>query len=505
MKKLYLSLFLLPALSMQAWNYDFPTVEDPATYVGKFSPVAAPVAISPNGIVYQTGLYDQMTMIGDDILENIATSAYITAIDTVTRSPKWSVGIQGAAHITQILPDEMGENFYVAGTFADDIIMGSTDYNVWPSTGTAESHEQVNAFVAKYSKDGVLLGAIPIVPVNNPKYQFTESDLSVTPTALALYNGKLYLSISYKGGYNVMNHERYGTIQAAQGIYNSLCAAVLTFPVQNFFTVERALEVQGDQASCNAGLGPNSICLTASESGVDVGIFTTGTVSVNFATWNKTNEESFTYNGEDEAGCLLVKLTEDSHAVTQLPAVGTRDYAYTYTRNVIRTMQRIGNKLYIAGNIATALPFDGTIVPDLWTDQFAVCLDAETYKTKWAAITGAMRDDMPTMEAKYRETVAAAQAGNDYIVVGSTNFSVDKQGQIADYSSEYCLGVSSFKTTLVLTTKTDTGSQLTISAFAPATDDDDPDPTPDNPCDIDGDGKLTVSDITELINIYLLQ
>lgn len=500
MKKLFLSLFLLPALCAQAWTYDFPTVEDPMTYVGKYAPVSAPSVVSPDGTIYQTGLYDQMVMIGDDLLENIATSAYITAIDTMTRAPKWSVGIQGAAHITQIISDEMGDFIYIAGTFADDIMVGSTDGNLWPFTGTTESHEQVNVFVAKYSKDGELFGAVLIVPIKNPKYQFTDNDLSITPTALALYNDRLYLSMSYKGGYKVMNNEQYGTIQTAQGIYNSLCGAVLSFSTQNIVTVDRVLEVQGDQKSSNAGLGPNSICLTSSEKGVEVGIFTTGTVSLNFATWNKTDEESYTYNGEEEAGCLLVKLTSDTHAVKQLPAVGTRDYAYTYTRNVIKSMQRVGDKLYLSGNIATALPFDGTVVPDLWTDQFAACLDAETYKTKWATITGALRDDMPNMNAKYREVVDAALAGNDYIVVGTTNFSVSNKGVASDYSSDYCLGVSAAGTTLALTTKTDTGSQLAVSSFAPADDDD---PVEDNPYDIDGDGIISISDITELINIYL--
>ncbi|MBQ9362335.1 MAG: hypothetical protein IJT97_02830 [Bacteroidaceae bacterium] len=498
MKKLFLSLLLLPALCAQAWEYDFPTLEDPTAYVDQFAPIAVPSVISPDGTIYQTGLYDQMVMIGDDLLENIATSAYITAIDTVTRAPKWSVGIQGAAHITQIVTDATGEYIYVAGTFADDILIGSTDGSIWPSTGTAESHKLVNAFVAKYSKDGILFSVLPILPVNNPRYQFTESDLSVTPTALALYGDQLYLSINYKGGYSVLNNRQYGTIQSAQGIYNSPCAAVLSLSTSNLFDVVRLLDVQADQKSCNAGLGLNSICLTASENGVDVGLFTTGTVSLNFASWNLEEAESYSYQGEDEAGCLMVRWTDGTHTVKQLPAVGTRDYAYTYTRNFIRSMQRVGSKLYIAGNIATALPFQGTLVPDLWTDQFAVCLDAETYQTKWATITGALRDDMPSVEAKYRETIAATLAGNNYIVVGTTNFSVDNHGKSSDYSSDYCLGVSAANTTLALTTKTATGSQLTVSSFTPADDDD-----PVNPYDVDGDGKLTVSDITELINIYL--
>ena len=127
MKKLLLSLLFLPALCAQAWNYDFPTLEDATTYNApntgnQYAPVAAPSAISPDGTIYQTGLYDQYVSIEDDFLENIATSAFLSAVDATTQKPRWTVGIKGSAHIRQVITDATGEHpeFAIKGGFTEN-------------------------------------------------------------------------------------------------------------------------------------------------------------------------------------------------------------------------------------------------------------------------------------------------------------------------------------------------------------------------------------------------
>ena len=494
MKTLILSLFLVPALAAQAWTYDFPTLEDATAYADNYAPVLAPSAVSPDGTVSQAGLYDQMAMIGEDILENIATSAFITAMDTFAQAPKWSVGIQGASRITQIITDATGENIYACGTFADDIIIGSTDFNTQTLTGTAESHNRVNAFVAKYSKAGVLQSVLPIIPQKNARYGSYESDLTVTPTSLALLGGKLYIGLTYMGGFIAGSVTQYGTVKSSFGYWDSLCGTVLTWDGAS--EVSQVLDVRSSDAVSTTGLCPQSLCLTASNQALYVGIFTSGT---NTLTVNgQSGSYSFAYedDGDVEYGALMVKMDASGYTVKQFNAALTDRY---YKNNIIKSMQLRGNALYLSGCISTPLPFNDSLVPDLWSDQFAVCLDTGTYATKWAYITGAKRDDMPNTNAKYRQSVAATLAGTDYIVIGSVNFMADKNGQVADYSTDYCLGISAGTSTLALTAKTDQGSRLTVSRFTPVTDD-----TPSvNPYDIDGDGIVTVSDITALINLYL--
>ena len=496
MKQIFLSLLLLPALTVQAWTFDFPTLSDPSAYVGNYAPVAAPSAVSPDGTIYQSGLYDQMTMIGDDILENIATSTFLTAIDTTSQSPKWTVGIQGAARISQIVTDASGQDIYVAGVFADDIILGSTDLNTQTLTGTADSHNQVNAFVARYSKAGVLQGVLPIIPQKNARYGNYESDLTVTPTALALYGGRLYVGLTYMGGYTAASVTKYGTVKSSFGYWDSLCGAVITWDGNG--TVEEVLDVRSQDAVSTTGLCPQSLCLTASADAVYVGIFAGGTNTLTVQ--GQTSTHSFAYEEEGDVvyGALLVKLNDAGCSVKQFDCAASGRY---YKNNIIKAMQVRGSRLYLAGCISTPLPFSDTLVPDLWSDQFAACLDTNTYATHWAYITGAKRDDMPDTNSKYRQATAATLAGNDYAVVGSANFKADKDGTVADFSQDYCIGVSAGTSTLALTTRTEQGSRLTVSHFTPA-DDEPPTPAP-NPYDVDGDGQVTVGDITALIDIYL--
>ena len=158
----------------QAWNFDFATLTDITEYDDKYAPNPTPSAIGADGTIYQTGLYDDMVIIGDYILENIATSAYIAAIDPTTQTAKWAVGLRGAAHITQIVAD--GSYIYVSGTFADDVIFGSMDMEEKTVTGTEWSHELVNAFVAKYSTEGNLVDVLPILPVLDDPETFEDKE-----------------------------------------------------------------------------------------------------------------------------------------------------------------------------------------------------------------------------------------------------------------------------------------------------------------------------------------
>ena len=90
-------------LSACAWTFDFETLTSISEYEGKYAPVSTPSAFGADGVVYQTGLYDGLVMIGDDMLENVATSAYIAAVSPGLPSAfaKWAVGIKGAAKISR--------------------------------------------------------------------------------------------------------------------------------------------------------------------------------------------------------------------------------------------------------------------------------------------------------------------------------------------------------------------------------------------------------------------
>lgn len=463
---LFIGTMLLSSLSASAWTFDFETLtggpESIKEYEGKYAPVSTPSAFGANGVVYQTGLYDDIIMIGDDLLENVATSAYIAAISPGLPSAfaKWAVGIKGAAKISQIVVD--GDYIYVAGTFADDIVFGSKGDTEESYSGVEESHDMVNAFIAKYSTDGVLQAAMPIYPHANTKYpdRYTEgSDMMVNPTALVVQGDKVYLSFTFKGGYKAGSVDVSGNLFSGEGlVYDALCLGVIAWDGSN---VEHVLTFKGSQEVVSSNYGPLSIGMTSDGRGLHVGIFAanSNTLTVGETSTNCVFDE-------DIYGAVMVRIAEGVTTKQFTPASSGR----FYISNIIKKMFVNDGKLYIVGSVATPVPFDDTAVPDLWTDQFAACLDANTYDVKWAAITGAKRDDMPNMDAKYRETTDAAIYLGNVIVAGSTNFAVDAEGNVlpAVVPDDYCLAVNSDGTVIAETRKIANGSQLYV--FNPLVD-----------------------------------
>ena len=447
-------------LSASAWTFDFPTLtageSSIKSYEGNYAPVSTPVAFGPDGTVYQTGLYDDLVMIGDDLLENVATSAYIAAVSPGLPSAfaKWAVGIKGAAKISQILVD--GDDIYVAGTYADDVVFGSKGETEESYSGVEESHDMVNAFVAKYNTSGVLQAVLPIYPHANSKYsdRYTDgSDMMVNPTALVVQGGKVYVSFTFRGGYKAGSIDVDGNLFAGDGlVYDALCLGVIAWDGTD---VENVLTFKGDKDVVTSNYGPFSIGMTTDAKGLHVCITAANTNTLTVGDVATT----YTFD-KDVYGALLVCISDDVTVKPFTPASTER----LYVSDIIKKMFVENGKLYISGNVSTPLPFDDTLVPDLWSDQFVACLDASTYDVEWAAITGAKRDDMPNMNAKYRETTDAIIYLGNVIVAGSTNFAVSPEGVLlpAVADEDYCLGLSTDGTLLAETRKIANGSQLSV-------------------------------------------
>lgn len=471
-----LNLALFVCALAQAWNFDFGTLTDITEYEDKYAPKPTPSAIGTDGTIYQTGLYDDMVMIGDYILENIATSAYIAAIDPTTQTAKWAVGLRGAAHITQILAD--GSNIYVSGTFADEVIVGSMDMNEKTITGTDQSHDHVNTFVAKYTTDGNLVEVLSILPVLKDPETYEDKDLSVIPTALAMRGSKLYMSFTYKGGYKVGTHTIYGTVQNTQGKTTCLCLGVMELPMDNLKNAVKVLDVRGSSITCNAGHGPWSVCLTTTENSVEIATFISGSNSFDFAGWTGTDKKTYSYKysaTDDEIGMVFVRLNDAGHTEFQSGA-GDAEWALSFGRDKVRNMTVSGTELYISGNLATELPLYPTLKSLLFTDQFAACLDLATYDVKWATTTGAKNEDFPNVDDRYRETIGSALSNGNYIIIGTTDFSCGMGGTKTDFDakavagSDYdvCLGVYANNSTLAVATKSTNGSQLAVGEPMPS-------------------------------------
>ncbi|MDO5761201.1 MAG: hypothetical protein Q4P12_00925 [Bacteroidales bacterium] len=465
MKKILLGMTLLCSIaSAQAKDYNYPTLKDATTYNGKYSPVATPVVFSPDGTtVYQTGLYDDMVMIGDDILENIATSAFISAVDNKQDKPLWTVGIKGAAHITAITATD--DAIFVAGTFADDIILGSRDFNEVSLTGTSLSHDMVNGFMAKYSSAGNLIAAKALMPQENSAYadkETYESDLSISPTAITVMGERAYVSFVYLGGYSIDDIKVDGTLKSSFGFWDNACAAVISASATDLSATETVLDMRNSAAVNENGMRPQSICLTTDGKALYVATFACGSNDITIGS-EKSNVSFFVSEEEQEYGAAIITIRDGKADIKKINAANS---SRAYVSNKINSMTIAGDELYMAGHVSTPLPFSDALVPDLWTDQFAVCLNTADMSSKWAYITNAKRDDIATSNGKYRESIGAALSGNIYSVIGATNFSCDQSALSPEHADMTCLGIATNGSMQALAEKTAEGSKLTIGAGA---------------------------------------
>lgn len=462
MKKTCISLMLMAAFaSAQATDYDFPTLEDNTTYVNKYAPVATPSCIGANGIIYQTGRYDQMVMIGNDMLENIATSAFISAINPNEATPLWTVGIQGAARITAVTSTNDG--IYVAGSFADGIILGSKDMNTSMIEGTKETHNMVNAFIAKYSLEGNLIACEGILPHSNKSFANTEAyenSINVQPTAIAVMSGKAYVSFIYEGGYDVQGISVEGNVFNAAGyVSDNACAAIISLSAADLKSATSVLDIRNTEDINTNQLGPRSIAIATDGNEIFATVFTSGD---NAIVLNQAASIISFDHTEEEAvyGAIMLAFNETNARTQKIDSTPSTRY---YHNNNVASMQVVDGKIYLTGAVADPLPFNTELVADLWTDQYAACLSATDFSTVWAAITGAKREDMKTTNEKYRESIGSAFDGEKYIAIGSYNFSCDATGTLSQYSTDYCLGISANETTTAIATKTDNGSKLSVT------------------------------------------
>lgn len=503
MKTLLTSL-VLGAASLTAsaqWTTSFETLDDPSVYKGKYAPVAAPSVYATNGNLITTGFYDRFVMMGDYALENIATSSYVCATDTTSHSTLWAVGLKGASQVTAVAAAPNG-HVIVAGVFADDVVMGSTDYAEKTLEGSTLTHDYANAFVADYTADGVLDNVYKIIPQIADKYANAggdiklSGDIAVTPTSISCTADGIFVGMTYRGGYAVDGLSIYGNILKTEaGFTLPRCCSVMKIANGS---VSEVLSFKGTGDENTSGRQPYSLCITADGNDIIAGMMTSGDNTL--IAGGETKEVNFA-QGEsgDVYGAVLVRLGEGV-SVKQFDCIGSS--RYWTADNSIKSMKVSKGKLYLSGSICTPLPFDDSLVPDLWTDQYAACLDATTFETKWAHITGALRDDMPNANAKYRHTIGAEEFGGRYVVYGSIVFGYnpDEDAFFNNNNEDPYLSIAyDGKQSLSLTVAKGEGTLVTVEPFISG---DAPEPQPVKG-DVNGDGQLTIEDITELIEIYL--
>lgn len=163
----------------------------------------APVAVDAEGNVIATGAFTEDFTIAGANLEAIGTSAYVVKYDK-TGKAAWAVAFTGAATITAIDTDADG-NIYIAGSFADEVILGTTSGQSATIEGLkideAFTSNLAASFIAKYDNSGKLLANTTFVPQPIEEIPYTPSgeDMQFYINHILLDGTTLYASATFTG------------------------------------------------------------------------------------------------------------------------------------------------------------------------------------------------------------------------------------------------------------------------------------------------------------------
>lgn len=466
MKKTLFSLLVIvlatTTVAQDEWQCEFSTLETNKEYLGKYAPVKTPVTISQSGMIFQTGRYDMPIMIGESFLDNIATSAFVAALDS-KGNHLWAIGLRGAARITATTTDSE-DNLYITGLFADDVILGSTDYAEQFITGCPDTHEMASAFVAKYNKEGVLQAVKTIsISKNESLLNAGEAytfDGSFSPNALAICGDRLYVSASYAGTYSVDDiHQNSSYINGMGALFDATALCVLSFEKATLSDAKKELDMNNSEMQNALENGPQSIAIATDGQEVYAAMVCTGNSTLTIG----SVQEIFN-PGTDAFTSIFARITK-----AEIQAIGTESGNRYWYANEVNAMSIMDGKIYMAGTYSSPLSFAKNEQPDLWCDQWISCFDAATYRQLWCHATDAKRDDMPSMDAKYRyTTMAACTSSTEWKSIGSTSLTLtDGKNFTVDDTKQY-LGIAGMGGIVAMTDLTETGSMLTVKT---ATDD----------------------------------
>lgn len=344
----------------------------------------------------------------------------------------WKVQLMGAATVTAMLVDGNG-GVYVAGVYADEVIVGSTDGNTKTITGyqmkddisgeLVPSEYKAASFIAHYDGNGVLLGVNDIIPAHDPALDETgmyypsdnDGGTLFAITELFEINGGIYAVGTLKG--QITSDD--ATETATSGSYNlgmggfyfdaSKAGVIIKFDddlsVASFPVIAASKSFEASSTS------ENVVSMTAAVSGskLYIGLNTMGTIDIKVNDKTETIShdavnENYGYNFGYSV--LAIDTNSDQLQLKDFGIVETED-EFTFTS--IDEMEVVGDKLIVTGMFQTALGFDKSIVPTSSSDMYVAAINTSDLNTAWAVATGYNEGDA----GKYDEAIAGSAILSD--------------------------------------------------------------------------------------------
>lgn len=356
----------------------------------------APVCVDNAGSTYTTGQFSQPITIGSTTLENIANSAYLAKYNA-DGTAAWAIGLKGAATITSVATDE-NNNVYIAGTFADVVVVGSTDEKTQEIKGAENETNKTASFIAAYNANGELQAVRSFLSQANA--DIAASGLYIPDTGypyitikhIEVSDGKVYVSATHTGDVSIDNVAwtgmylnvfdfMYSDLESG-GIF-SLNASDLTggASVAHIGVADQLQSVQ---------MGFENLGFTVDNGTVYLCFIGNGKMKYDAAGKSETIELTYDDMGSYEHGYIVSSIKGDNvNTKTFHEAAHSESAAF----NRIGALKVDGDNLYIGGTFFQQFAFDNQLNHEGGTDLFVAALNKDTFEPQWSAVSGLNEGD----------------------------------------------------------------------------------------------------------------
>lgn len=352
----------------------------------------APVCVDQAGSTYTTGQFTQPITIGSTTLEPIANSAYLAKYHA-DGTAAWAIGLSGAATITSVTTDE-SNNVYIAGTFADVVLVGSTDGKTQEIKGAENETNKTASFIAAYNANGELQAVRPFLAqvneeVANSGMYFQESGFPyLNINHIEVSNGKIYASATHTGDVNFDQDSWQGSY--IWGMLDMECGGIFSLNAKDLKESTSVAYIGTDTKSPDAQMGLENLGFTVDNETVYLCFVGIGKVQYDAAGKSETIELAFDGNGFNEHA-YIVSAIKDGSVNTKVYHAPAHSEQAAYNR--IGALKADDKNLYIGGTFFQQLAFDNAQTHTDGTDLFVAALNRETLELQWSHVSGLSEGD----------------------------------------------------------------------------------------------------------------
>lgn len=326
MKKLLLSALaactILGASAAGSLTKDWTVTNNGALEAGK-AVFHAPTTIDAQGNLIAAAPFTEDITLGTDKLEAIGTSTYVAKYDAAGAC-KWAVALTGSATVSALTTDEAG-NIYLAGTYADEVEIGTTEGTPETIMGQllegAPTTKENASFIIKYNADGKLLKALTFISEGFPELVATgmyfpeDGDLYFRINHLQAQAGKIYVSAIYTGKTEAAGLTFEGSYNDPfGGLFYDHLRAVSVFALDTDLADGHAVTTVSNPeplATLEGSYDAGSITFGAAEAGVAVTFTTNGPMKIAGAydgIVGDTNGDGIYDSNDDELGYVYYSI-----------------------------------------------------------------------------------------------------------------------------------------------------------------------------------------------------